>query len=84
MVKLVRALTVIIHVCTILALVGRGLQGTFLGQAVAIATSGQCSFDQVRDGEHFQEQMGKMRAAIGKTATRYARMENTSCGALRN
>lgn len=64
MVKLVRALTVIIPVCTILALVGRGLQGTFIGQAVAISALGQCSFDQVRDGERFQERMGKMRAAM--------------------
>ena len=64
MVKLVRALTVIIPVCTILALVGRGLLGTPIGQAVAISALGQCSFDQVRDGEHFQQQMGKARAAM--------------------
>ena len=62
--KLVRALTVIIPVCTILALVGRGLFGTPMGQAVATAALGQCSFDQVRDGEHFQQQMGKVRTTM--------------------
>jgi FkbM family methyltransferase len=66
MLKLVRALTVIIPVCTILALVGRGLLGTPMGQAVATAALGQCSFDQVRDGEHFQDRMGEMRASMAK------------------
>ena len=64
MAKLVRALTVIIPVCTILALIGRALLGTPVGQAVAISALGQCSFSQVRDGEHVQEQMGKMRASM--------------------
>jgi FkbM family methyltransferase len=62
--KLIRALTVIIPVCTILALAGRGLLGTPLGQAVAIAALGQCSFDQVRDGEHFQLRMGRVKTAM--------------------
>ena len=66
MLKLVRALTVLIPVCTILALVGRGLLGTPIGQAAAIAALGECSFGQVREGEHFQEQMGKVRASMGE------------------
>ena len=64
MLKLLRALTVIIPVCTILALVGRGLLGTPMGQAVATSALGKCSFGQIRDGEHFQEQMGQVQASI--------------------
>jgi len=70
MLKLVRALTVIVPVCTILALVGRGLLSTPIGQAVAISALGQCSFDQVRDGEHFQQQVGKVRAAMWESSRR--------------
>src|SRR5580765_3977586 len=68
MLKLVRVLTVIIPVCTILALVGRGLLGTPIGQALAISALDQCSFSQVRDGEHFQEQMGKVRASMWESS----------------
>jgi FkbM family methyltransferase len=64
MLKLVRALTIIIPLSTILALVGGGLLGTPVGRAVAISALGQCSFGQVRDGQHFQEQIGKVRMSM--------------------
>jgi len=64
MLKLMRALTVIIPICTILALAGRALLGTPVGQAAAISALGQCSFGQVREGEYFQEHMGQMRASM--------------------
>ena len=66
MLKLVRALKVIIPDCIILALVALGLFRTPIGQAVATAALGECSYGQVRDGEHFQDQMGKVRASISE------------------
>jgi FkbM family methyltransferase len=64
MLRLIRALTVIIPVCTILALAGRGWLGTPMGQAVATSAVGKCSFSQIRDGEYYQEQMAKTQASM--------------------
>ena len=64
MLRLVRALTVIIPVCTILALVGRGWLGSPMGQAVVTSALGKCSFSQIRDGEHYQLQVDKTQASM--------------------
>src|SRR5579859_608883 len=62
MLKLIRTLTVLIPLCTILVL----FLASPTGREVVTAASGSCSFNQVSYGERFQKDIGRVGAVMFK------------------
>jgi FkbM family methyltransferase len=64
MLRLIRLLTIVVAVCTILGLVALEVRGSQTGRAAVTAVLGSCSFEQIREGERVAKEFGPMRAKM--------------------
>jgi FkbM family methyltransferase len=64
MLRLIRFLTILIAVCTLLGLIVVEVLGSQIGRDAATSVLGSCSFAQIREGERVAREFGPMRAKM--------------------